>query len=107
MNLENKINSTVLNPESVETLRRPDNRPDKQVTIFIDSRPYVVEKNQLLSYEDIVRMWQGSYVPSDGVTYIITFSRGHSDHAKGELLPGENLKAKEGMVINVGRANRS
>lgn len=102
MNLDND-NPLMLGQESTTN----SHHPNKQITIFIDSRPFEVEKNQTLSYEDIVRMWQGSYTPSDGVTYIITFSRGHSDHAKGELLPGESLKAKEGMVINVGRANRS
>lgn len=107
MNLDKENNPQVFEQNSEENLRRPDRKPDQRITIFIDSRPHEVEKHQLLSYEEIVRMWQGTYTPSDGVTYIITFSRGHSDHAKGELLPGESLKAKEGMVINVGRANRS
>ncbi len=76
----------------------------KKITIVVNARPHDVEKDHI-SYEEVVAL---SGLPQDENTiFTITFNRGHHDKPQGQLVAGDSVKVKDGMIFNVTPTNRS
>lgn len=81
-----------------------DNDKKKTVTIVVNARPHEIEKDQI-SFDEVVTL---SGIPQDPNTeFTITYTRGHGDKPQGQLVAGETVKVKEGMIFNVTATNKS
>lgn len=80
-------------------------RPDKQVTIYINGTPKVVQKERL-TFEEIVALSFDNPPTGDGVQFTVQYSRGQSN-SKGSLVEGQSVQVKEGMEFDVTPTNRS
>ena len=78
----------------------------KTVTIIINGRKHEVEKKKL-TFEEIVVLSFGEYKPNDNTAYTVTYSKGIDKKPKGQLVAGDNVMIKEGMIFNVSRTNKS
>lgn len=79
---------------------------DKQVTIYINGTPKVVQKERL-TLEEIVTLSFDNPPTGDGVQFTVQYSRGHSSNSKGSLVEGQSVQVKEGMEFDVTSTNRS
>lgn len=82
----------------------PDDAQSKEVTVMINGRPFKVAKDDL-SFSDIVTMSNQPTGPN--VSYTITFRRGHGNKPEGSLVEGNDVKVKDGMIINVTATDKS
>jgi len=58
-----------------------------------------------LSFEEIVILTR---LPHDENTiFTITYSKGQGHHPQGQLVEGDSVRLKDGMVFNVTPTNRS
>ncbi|WP_321812500.1 MULTISPECIES: multiubiquitin domain-containing protein [unclassified Burkholderia] len=80
-------------------------QPGKQVTIYVNGTPKVVQK-QRLTFDEIVALAFDNPPTGDGVQFTVQYSRGHSG-AKGSLVEGQSVQVKEGMEFDVTPTNRS
>jgi hypothetical protein len=79
-------------------------KPDKGITLTVNGRPRTVtEKKQ--SYRDIAKL---AYPDAnfDKFLYTITYFKGDGGH-EGDLVEGEKINVKTGMVFNVRRSDKS
>lgn len=77
---------------------------NKTVTIIVNGRPHEVT-GKTVSYEEIVKL----AFPDDPTNQDIDFTVAYANpHGKdGELVAGQDVHVKEGMVFNVTKTNRS
>lgn len=78
----------------------------KQVTIIINGREFEVEKDKI-SFEKIIELGLGEYKPSENTAYTVSYSKGENTKPKGQLVVGDKVMVKEGMIFNVSRTNKS
>lgn len=90
-----------LGDRGVERIR---SREPKTVTIKVNSRPRIVEKRPH-SYREIASI---AYANPDfeNFNYTITYLHGVGG-AEGDLVEGETIKVRNGMVFNVRRSDKS
>lgn len=90
-----------LDGDGVERIR---SREPKRVTIKVNGRSRTVEKRRH-SYRDIAKI---AYSDADfeNFNYTITYLHG-VDGAEGDLVEGETIQVKKGMVFNVRRSDKS
>jgi hypothetical protein len=81
-------------------------KPDKQVTIYINGTPKVVQRERL-TFEDIVALAFDNPPTGDGSQCTVQYTRGHSSNSKGSLVEGHSVQVKEGMEFDVTPTNRS
>lgn len=95
---ERKIEEAV---EEIEHLEEADQREFK---IIVNGRPKPVDRKKQ-SYRNIARL---AYPDADfdKFIYTITFFNGVHDQ-EGDLVEGETVKVKDGMVFNVRRSDKS
>lgn len=79
-------------------------KPDNEITLAVNGRSRTVtEKKQ--SYRDIAKL---AYPDAnfDQFLFTITYFKGEGGH-EGDLVEGEKVNVKNGMVFNVRRSDRS
>ena len=77
----------------------------KQVTIIVNTREKIVEKGQL-SFEEVVALAFDPVPSGPDVTLTVTYHRAHGNKS-GDLLPGDSINVKDGMVFDVTATDRS
>ncbi|WP_200957698.1 multiubiquitin domain-containing protein [Phenylobacterium sp. Root700] len=90
--------------EKIEGGKDKDPKPPKTYEIKVNSRPKTVtEKKQ--SYRDIARL---AYPDADfeKFLYTIVYLKGEGGK-EGDLVEGETVNVKDGMVFNVRRSDKS
>jgi Multiubiquitin len=75
----------------------------KPVSIIVNTRQFQVEKDDI-SFEEVVALAFPTNDPNQG--YSVTYHRAEGNKS-GEMLPGETVKVKDGMVFDVTRTTRS
>lgn len=80
--------------------------PDKQITIYINGTPKMVQKERL-TFEEIVAFSFDNPPTGDGIQFTVQYARGHSSNSKGSLVEGQSVQLKEGMEFDVTPTNRS
>ena len=79
-------------------------KPDKIYTLVVNGRDRTVTEKKL-SYQDIAKLaYPGANF--EQYLYTITYFRGEGGH-EGDLVEGETINAKDGMVFNVRRSDKS
>lgn len=79
---------------------------NKQVKIIINGREFEVEKRKI-TFEEIIQLGLGEYNPSENTVYTVSYSKGEDKKPKGQLVVGEKVMVKDGMIFNVSRTNKS
>lgn len=80
-------------------------KESKIIKIFVNSREKEVQKKEL-SYKEIVEFAFGCVGASETV-YTITYSKGPHKNPEGDMVDGDIVKIKEGMVFDVTATSRS
>lgn len=76
------------------------------VTIIVNGTAKQVPKKDSLAFQEVVALADGLPV-GPNIEYTITYRRGHGDKPEGSLVPGQDVKVKEGMIFNVTATDRS
>lgn len=80
---------------------------DRTVTIIINARQ-VQTTEKRLSFEQIVSLaYEGNPPSGPNWEFTVTYSKGHDDQKEGSLLPGKDVRVKDGMVFNVTATDKS
>lgn len=78
----------------------------KTVTIIVNGRKKEVAKEKI-SYEEIVDLAFDNNPPKgEFIVITVTYSKGE-DGKQGTLLPGQDVKVKDGMIFNVTATDKS
>ena len=79
----------------------------KMLTIIVEGSPHQWPKNELLSFETVVRWVYPDYSANDGRTYTVKYKKGDNAKPEGQLVAGTSVKAKDGMIFSVSRTGQS
>ena len=80
---------------------------NKTITIIINGRKKEVAEKDL-SYMDVVNLAYDNNPPTGpNIVFAITYRRGHGEKPEGELVEGQSIKIKEGMIFNVTPTDKS
>lgn len=80
---------------------------DKIVTIIVEGTPHEWPKAEKLSFDQVVTWVYPDYSPSDGRAYTVTYERGEGKKPEGQLVKGETVAVKDGMIFHVSRTGES
>lgn len=78
----------------------------KHIEVIVNGQPKSVAKEDL-TYQEVVEMALGVYEGNPNIAYTVLYFKGNESKPKGELVKGEILKIRNGIVINVTRTDRS
>lgn len=79
---------------------------DKFVTVIVNGTPKEVAKDDL-SYDEVVHLAFESPPYGENTLFSVSYVRGHGSKPEGVLAPGQTLKVKDGMIIDVTATDRS
>ncbi len=80
---------------------------DKAFTIVVNGKQKTVATKEL-TFGEVVKLAFPDAVLNDGKTvYTVTYKRAEGNKHEGELVQGETVKVKEGMIVNVTRTDKS
>ena len=77
----------------------------KEVTIVVNGRQKVVTKTEM-TFAEIVALADGIQTGPD-IEITVTYSRGDDKKPKGNLVDGDTVKVKDGMIFNVTATHKS
>jgi small nuclear ribonucleoprotein (snRNP)-like protein len=100
--------STTLNPIKENEMSNSNNTlapgQNKTVTIIINGRPREVI-GKMVSYEETVKLAFPDDPSNQDADFTVAYANPHGKD--GELVAGQEVHVKEGMVFNVTKTNRS
>ena len=79
---------------------------EKEITVIINGTPEIVTEKKL-SFAQIVELAYGHPPEGGYIVYTVTYERGHGNKPEGSIIEGDELRVKEGMLINVTRTDKS
>ena len=79
----------------------------KTITIIVNAEEKVVDKQEDLTFDEVVDLAFDPRPVGDQIVYTITYYRGQANRPEGHLLEGQSVKAKDGMVFNVRYTDKS
>lgn len=85
---------------------KENNKKKKEVTIIVNGKNYVVEKGKM-SFEQIITLAFESYEPNPNIAYTVSYSKGPGRKPKGQMVEGDKVNIKDGMIFNASKTNRS
>lgn len=77
---------------------------NKTITIIVNGRKREVTE-KTMPYEEIVKLAFPDDPPNQDFDFTVAYANPHGKD--GELVPGQEVHVKEGMVFNVTKTNRS
>ena len=77
---------------------------NKTVTIIVNGRPREVT-GRTISYEEIVKLAFPDDPSNQDIDFTVAYANPHGKD--GELVAGQEVHVREGMVFNVTKTNRS
>lgn len=78
----------------------------KEITIIVNAKEKLWTKDDI-TFVQVIELAYGEYVADANVVYTIAYSKGHSDKQNGTLKLGEEVRAKDKMVFNVSKTDKS
>lgn len=77
---------------------------NKNYSIIVNGRPRTVTDDKL-SYIEVVHLAYPGEQPSDTASFTVTYSNPHGKD--GSLVEGQEVKVRDGMILNVRKTDRS
>ena len=68
-------------------------KPDKTITIFVNTRPHSVDKKEDISFEEVVAIAYPTAPSGTNVAYSVMYERADGSH-DGSLVPGQTVKVR-------------
>jgi len=78
----------------------------KPVTIIVNTVKHTIEKNEEISFEELVALAYPDGPTGPQVGYTVMYQRGHGNK-DGTLVAGQSVKVKDGMLFDVTPTDRS
>lgn len=78
---------------------------NKEVTIIVNGREKTFTGKEI-SFREVVELAFGTYEDKEHIVYTVTYSKGE-DKKEGTMTKGTSVKAKEGMIFNATRTDKS
>jgi hypothetical protein len=78
---------------------------NKSYQIIINGRRKTFDGKKI-TFSKLINLAFGES-PQPNVAYTITYKRGVSDNSEGDLVEGDDVRVKEGMVFNVTPTDKS
>lgn len=88
--------------QDVQTDKRDDH--DKTHTIIVNGRRREVRQHKL-TYLEVVQLAFPGEKPTETIVFTVTYSNPHGKD--GTLVAGEEVVAKDGMILNVRKTDQS
>ncbi len=79
----------------------------KTVTIIVNGRPHELPKKDEVSFAEIVAIAFDGASQGGNICFTVTYKRGRGNKPEGQLVEGDEVNVKEGMVFNVTRTDKS
>lgn len=79
---------------------------NKEFRIIVNGREKVVTEKEL-SFDQIVALAFNPVPTGPNIVITVTYRRGHGDKPEGNLVEGESVKIKDGMIFNVTPTDKS
>jgi hypothetical protein len=92
----------VEHPEQAQDIKAHE---QKSVTIIVNGRKKEFFGKEI-TFEQVVKLAFEKPPYGENTMFTVTYKRGHGDK-EGSMLPGDSVKAKEGMVFNVTATDKS
>lgn len=77
----------------------------KLVTIIVNTREHQVEKDEI-TFDEVVALGLNPVPSGPNVLITVAYHRGQGNKS-GDLLPGQSVKVKDGMVFDVTPTDQS
>lgn len=73
----------------------------KTITILVNGTQEEIEKNDVITYAEVVTFAFPDYPQHPERTYSVKYKRGHGEKPEGILSPGGQVKVKDQMSFDV------
>ena len=106
---DNGIESVMRNApvaEVVDLTLEDDEKKEKEYEIIVNGRAKVVKLKEL-SFFDIVKLAFGEVISDGQKIYTMTFKKGVDARPEGNLVEGDIVKIKKGVIFNVSATDKS
>ena len=106
---DNGIESVMRNApiaEMVDLTLEDDEKKEKEYSIIVNGRPKIVKLKEL-SFFDIVKLAFGEVISDGRKIYTMTFKKGVDARPEGNLVEGDIVKIKKGVIFNVSATDKS
>jgi hypothetical protein len=81
---------------------------NKEIKIIVNGREKAVEKNDELTFDQIVALAFDNPPTGPNIKFTITYRKGGNEHKpEGTLVEGELVKIKDGTIFNVTATDKS
>lgn len=94
---------------SIERLKMSqiEQQSTKTVTIYVNGSAKEVDKNEELTFEQIIQLAFDNPPIGPKVQFTVMYTRGVGNKPAGTLVEGQSVKVKDGMEFDVTPTNRS
>jgi len=82
-------------------------KKEKEVTIYVNGTAEEVEKNEDISYDQVVTFAYPDYPQHPERSYSVKYKRGQGEKPEGILPPGAKVKVKDQMIFDVTETGQS
>lgn len=79
---------------------------DHEFTIIVNARKKTV-KHHHLTFDQVVKLAFEHPATGPNIMYTVTYSKGPRENPEGNLLEGQRVKIKDGMIFNVIQTDKS
>jgi hypothetical protein len=88
--------------------KESDKKKEKEVTIYVNTRPKQWDKEADINYTQAVALAYDTSTDGPNISYTVDYFKGKDGHKEGSLVQdGPSVPVKEGMVFNVIRTDKS
>ncbi len=85
---------------------RPDSAAPKAVMIVVNGQEHEFTKTDI-TYDEVVALAFPNPPTGPYIEISVTYRRGHGQKPEGTLIPGGEVKVKDGMIFNVTATDKS
>lgn len=79
---------------------------DHALTIIVEGTPHEWTKKEI-TYDEVVTLEVPDYAQHPEITYSVTYKKGQGNKPESDLVKGESVKVKDGMIFNVSETGQS
>jgi hypothetical protein len=85
---------------------KEDHGHEKEMTIIVNGRQKTVTDKEI-TFEQLVSLAFENPPTGENILFTITYRNGHGQKPQGTLVPGQQVKVKDGMIFDVTATDKS